>query len=159
MNLSQPERSKSNEYILIINTAINHYLGIAILKNRAILARNWRSVKYKQSEKLLTFIDTVLVKNGLKAQDLSALVVVTGPGSFTAVRLGVLAANTWGLVLDIPVIPFEIKSKKFLDKEDWHLPDWRKLLIKIQNKVEDLDLKDKKFKPVLPVYEGEANIG
>lgn len=159
MNLSQPERSKPDEYILIINTAINHYLGIAILKNRAILARNWRSVKYKQSEKLLTFIDTVLVKNGLKAQDLSAIVVVTGPGSFTAVRLGVLAANTWGLVLDIPVIDYVITQKKFLNKEKWNLRDWRKLLIQIQNKVEDLSLADCEFKPVLPVYEGEANIG
>lgn len=157
MSLSSKMKNK-DEFILIINTAINHYLGVAILKNKELLARSWRKVQYKQSESLLAFIDTVLVKNGLRKEDLSGIVVVAGPGSFTAVRIGVLTANTWGLLLDLPVISYEIKNKELLEKKDWNLADWRHLLIDIKNQLENRPLGGE-FQPVLPIYNAKPNVG
>ena len=151
-------KKNKDEYILVINTAINHYLGIALLKNKELLARTWRKVQYKQSENLLTFIDTILVKNALNKNDLAGITVVAGPGSFTAVRIGVLTGNTWGLILNIPVISYEIKDKNLLEKKEWKLSDWRHLLIDIKNKLEEKPLSGD-FLPILPIYNGKVKIG
>lgn len=39
----------------------------------------------------------------LKLSDVTEIEVVTGPGSFTGLRVGAAVANTLGLLLDIPV--------------------------------------------------------
>lgn len=46
--------------------------------------------------------DRLLAGCGLEPRDLEALVVGTGPGSFTSTRLGLAAARGLGLALDLP---------------------------------------------------------
>ena len=83
---------------------------------------------------------------------------MTGPGSFTAVRIGVALANTWGLVNKTQVIDYLLQDTELLEKKEWVSADWSKTL-------EDMVLylkknyKKKEFKPVLPVYNGEVKIG
>ncbi len=48
-------------------------------------------------------IDSVLRKSHLAISSLKRIVVVRGPGPFTAVRSGIIAANTLGWTLNIPV--------------------------------------------------------
>jgi len=52
---------------------------------------------------LLEDADSLLAASGLRASDLDALVVGTGPGSFTSTRIGLAAARGLSLVLDLPV--------------------------------------------------------
>ncbi len=52
---------------------------------------------------LIPSLKEFLEENHLKVEDLSDLVVVTGPGSFTGVRLGVTIAKTLSYSLNIPI--------------------------------------------------------
>jgi tRNA threonylcarbamoyladenosine biosynthesis protein TsaB len=51
---------------------------------------------------LLEDVDALLASAGLVPTDLDALVVGTGPGSFTSTRIGLAVARGLGLALDIP---------------------------------------------------------
>ena len=59
----------------------------------------------KQSVALPLAVENFLNQNGAKWSDLTAIGVVTGPGSFTGIRLGIAYAKGLGLGLNIPVIP------------------------------------------------------
>ncbi len=50
-------------------------------------------------------IESLLAEPGLGAGDLTAIGVVNGPGSFTALRVGVSYAQGLGMGLGIPVVP------------------------------------------------------
>lgn len=59
----------------------------------------------KQSVALPTECEFFLKDNGAKWSDLSAIGVVTGPGSFTGIRLGIAYAKGLAMGLNIPVVP------------------------------------------------------
>jgi len=97
--------------ILIINTADKEQVFIGLVdKNEIIIFKKFKA-KYQQAEKLLVKIDELLKVKSLKLKDLKAVGVVSGPGPFTALRIGIATANTLGFALKIPVI--ELKSSDF----------------------------------------------
>jgi tRNA threonylcarbamoyl adenosine modification protein YeaZ len=55
-----------------------------------------------QPRRLLEDVDALLRQGGLQAAALEGVVVGTGPGSFTSLRMGLSAARALGLALDIP---------------------------------------------------------
>jgi tRNA threonylcarbamoyl adenosine modification protein YeaZ len=55
-----------------------------------------------QAERLLPMLEEMLAEAGATWRDLDGIGVVTGPGNFTGVRLGVAAARGLALALDIP---------------------------------------------------------
>jgi len=55
-----------------------------------------------QARTLLVDVDELLASAGATAGDLAALVVGTGPGSYTSTRIGLAYARGLGLALDIP---------------------------------------------------------
>ena len=57
------------------------------------------------SQVVLTLIDEVLSEAGVNAQDLSAIAVNQGPGSFTGLRVGLSVAQGLAFAADCPVIP------------------------------------------------------
>lgn len=58
---------------------------------------------YRKSQGVLPLIERILRDNNLTFQDLTALEVNVGPGSFTGLRVGVAIANTLGTMLTIPI--------------------------------------------------------
>ncbi|WAP70844.1 tRNA (adenosine(37)-N6)-threonylcarbamoyltransferase complex dimerization subunit type 1 TsaB [Jiella pelagia] len=56
------------------------------------------------AERLTGVIDDVLTEAGATYGDLARIVVTTGPGSFTGIRVGVAAARGLALALDIPAL-------------------------------------------------------
>ena len=56
------------------------------------------------AERLTGVIDDVLTEAGATHGDLARIVVTTGPGSFTGIRVGVAAARGLALALDIPAL-------------------------------------------------------
>jgi tRNA threonylcarbamoyl adenosine modification protein YeaZ len=65
----------------------------------------------KQSVALPVLVEQFLAEHGAAFKDLSAIAVVTGPGSFTGIRLAIAYAKGLSIGLGIPVVPvnaFEI---------------------------------------------------
>lgn len=66
--------------------------------------------KKQKAQMLLPLIGAELKKNGKKIEDVTEIEVVTGPGSFTGLRVGVSIANTLGWVLNVPVNGKDVKK-------------------------------------------------
>ena len=70
-----------------------------------------------QSADLLISIDQILKKEKISLEDLKAVIVNRGPGSFTGTRVGVTVANTLAWSLDIPIVGYRGREKdKILSK-------------------------------------------
>jgi hypothetical protein len=145
-------------HLLLINTAINHYLGFALweLQGQKLVLRacTWQKALYSQSEKFLQTLDAFLIKNVVSVQQLAGIVAVNGPGSFSAVRLGVVAANTIALLNDIPVYPYKLKVLEIAN-----LTAWRRWLAEFDEKwTLPANIKRTKFVPVMPLYGGAVPV-
>lgn len=57
----------------------------------------------KLADELLRNIEALLKKNKLAVDDISGIVVFTGEGSFTGLRIGTTVANTLAYSLGIPI--------------------------------------------------------
>lgn len=83
--------------ILIINTSGGNL--------EFVLDNNYKSVVVeKQSTALPAEIEKFITETGAKWSDISAIGVVTGPGSFTGIRLGIAYAKGIAMGLNIPVV-------------------------------------------------------
>lgn len=101
--------------ILVINTAQNDNLSLAVLRGKEIVKSVSINAKHKQSDKLLLEIDKLLKKDVKK---LSHIVVVSGPGSFTSLRIGVVVGNTLAWALSLPLAEIsldEFNGDNFVD--------------------------------------------
>jgi tRNA threonylcarbamoyladenosine biosynthesis protein TsaB len=57
----------------------------------------------RRDQDVLQLIDAILQEHSLTVRDLTSLEVITGPGSFTGLRVGVSVANALSYSLNIPV--------------------------------------------------------
>ncbi len=91
-------------FILTIDTTLFEEAAVGLKTATGEIVENKKfAAERKLSEKLLLEIDKLLKENKLKLQDLSAIEVNLGPGSFTGTRIGVAVANTFAFSLGIPV--------------------------------------------------------
>ena len=87
--------------ILIINTATD---GIElVLDNKHI-----KVDAQKQSTALPSSVINFLNTNNVTMNDLTAIGLIVGPGSFTGIRMGIAYAKGLALGLQIPVVPVNI---------------------------------------------------
>lgn len=87
-------------------------VSIAVLKGREILSSITSNIPNEHSIYTVKFIDDCLKKANLKPVDVQRIMVVTGPGSFTGVRIGVTIAKVYAYLENIEVI--EVSSLKML---------------------------------------------
>lgn len=101
--------------ILAINTAKQNSIFVGLFKegSKVFLREMEIAVEFHESEKLLALIDGLLKKAKVAPQALTGIIVVNGPGSFTALRIGVTVANTFSYVLNIPAAGIKLTE---LDK-------------------------------------------
>ncbi|MEO0526052.1 MAG: tRNA (adenosine(37)-N6)-threonylcarbamoyltransferase complex dimerization subunit type 1 TsaB [Bacteroidota bacterium] len=91
-------------HILNIETATTN-CSVSIAKNGEIIAlKENNSASYSHSEELHNFIREALFGASLSFQDLNAIAVSKGPGSYTGLRIGVSAVKGLCFSLDIPLI-------------------------------------------------------
>ena len=129
---------------LIINTAPTDQMEIILAKTKDDFKLKIMPGERKQSEKLLAGIDGFLKINKLKFDKLKGIGVVSGPGRFTSIRIGVTLANVLAYGLEIPVAGIE--SGEYKDYSDLT----KKIIIKLSHA--------KPGKVILPVYDAEPNI-
>jgi tRNA threonylcarbamoyladenosine biosynthesis protein TsaB len=91
-------------FILNIETATKN-CSVAIAKNgETILCKEIAEEGYSHAEKLHVFIEEVIAEAGISVQDLAAVAVSQGPGSYTGLRIGVSAAKGLCYALNVPLI-------------------------------------------------------
>jgi tRNA threonylcarbamoyl adenosine modification protein YeaZ len=83
--------------VLAFDTA-THVATVAVLRDGDVLGE-----RVTRSNRVLLDAQELLTEAGAETNDLTALVVGIGPGSFTGVRLGLAAARGLALARDLPV--------------------------------------------------------
>lgn len=101
---------------LFINTAQSDRATVGLIQGRAFLIKKTFNSKFRESEKLLPEIDNLLKKTRRRLADLTGLIVVNGPGSFSSLRLGISVANALSYVLKIPVAGVKLAESFDLSK-------------------------------------------
>lgn len=89
--------------VLAIHTA-QRTCDVALVADGTPLAARTEALPTGQDRRLPGLVGAVLAEAGLTLPELDRLAVVTGPGSFTGVRIGVAFARGLGLVSGRPVI-------------------------------------------------------
>ncbi|MEP0263606.1 tRNA (adenosine(37)-N6)-threonylcarbamoyltransferase complex dimerization subunit type 1 TsaB [Dokdonia sp.] len=90
--------------ILCIETATtNCSVALSIYGDEAVL-REDNASKYSHAERLHPYIEEVLLVAKIKKEDLTAIAISKGPGSYTGLRIGVSAAKGLCFALGIPLI-------------------------------------------------------
>lgn len=89
--------------LLAIDTA-TRYASVALYGEKGILSEvTWYSVDNHSTEVMPTIV-AMMERQGLSPQDLSAVAVAKGPGSFTGLRIGMSLAKGLALGLGIPIV-------------------------------------------------------
>jgi len=65
--------------------------------------REWESARQLADELLETLVD-FLAQNGTSFKGLTGIIIFSGPGSFTSLRIGHTVVNTLAEQLEIPVV-------------------------------------------------------
>ncbi len=78
--------------------------SVAIVDDEVILAEYTINHKKTHSQTLLPMLDEIVRMTELDLQDVDAIAISGGPGSFTGLRIGSATAKGLGLALDKPLI-------------------------------------------------------
>lgn len=88
---------------LAVNTA-NSLLSIALVDDEEVLYRYETDETRNQGNLLLSHIDLGLKGAGCGYPDLGLMAVVTGPGSFTGIRIGIAAMRGLAFASGVPLV-------------------------------------------------------
>ena len=78
--------------------------SVAFMTEDKLIGEYTTNFKKTHSQTLLPMFDEVVRMTGIRLEDLDAIVVSGGPGSFTGLRIGAATAKGLGLALDKPLI-------------------------------------------------------
>lgn len=76
----------------------------AIIRDGRMLSQCFVNIGLTHSQTLLPLIDHTLVGAGMKLEELDAIAVSHGPGSFTGVRIGIATVKGLAFANDIPCV-------------------------------------------------------
>lgn len=124
--------------ILFIDTSGTD-VSISIINDNNVIVNINDEVPNSHSIYTVNFIDKALKEAKLSADDIDKILVVTGPGSFTGVRIGVTIAKVYAYLRKIEVI--SVSSLKMLSLSSNH--DYCLSLINAKNDNYYLGLYDK----------------
>lgn len=79
-------------------------LTIAVVKDNQLLVEWTSSIKVTHSVGAMPAVEEALRQADIKPDELDAIAVAEGPGSYTGVRIGVTIAKTLAWTLKIPVV-------------------------------------------------------
>lgn len=86
-----------------IETA-NTPLSVAVVKDGKVVAEMIQNIKLTHSAGAMPAIEEILARVGIKPNELDAIAVSEGPGSYTGVRIGVTLAKTLAWTLQKPLV-------------------------------------------------------
>lgn len=90
--------------LLAIETA-TAVCGVALFREGKLLDLEEEELDRKHAERLPQFYRSIVSRNGFSLEDLDAISVSIGPGSFTGLRIGLSFAKGLALAGDLPLVP------------------------------------------------------
>lgn len=130
--------------ILLINTSQFDQLQVALFKDNKSIKKITKSSRFAHEEILIKSLDNLFTITNTTPAQLTSIIVVSGPGSFSALRIGLAVANTLAWQLAIPIVG--VNNKLF------------KNLQQLYQIGKDLLSQQKNFKLIIPDYGQEPNI-
>ena len=88
--------------LLALDTA-TPAVTVALHDGTSVIASSSQVDARRHGELLLPAVDRVLAEADLKLDAVTGVVVGVGPGPYTGLRVGLMTADTFGLVLGVPV--------------------------------------------------------
>ncbi len=107
---------RTSSLTLVLDSATD-YLFIALYDGDSVLDEYYQKGRNDHSVKLMDEVSKMFDKNGLKASDLASIIVGIGPGSYTGVRIGVVAAKMMAWAKGIPLYTISSLALKATAKE------------------------------------------
>ncbi len=130
--------------ILVIDTSSIEFIYLALGREGKVIAEERIVAKFSQEEKLIVALRDFLLKNKQKVEDLEGIIAVKGPGSFSALRIGLSVVNSLAWSLNIKNVG--LSKDEFVDYKD--------LLKKGEERLAQLQ----GWQNILPEYGKEPNI-
>jgi len=90
-------------FTIAIETATK-VCSVALFHNEELVAFKEEGGEYSHAEKLAVFVDSLLKEQKVQYDQLAAIAVSKGPGSYTGLRIGVSFAKGLSYSLQIPLI-------------------------------------------------------
>ncbi len=88
--------------VLHIDTSISEEVSITLVTGSETYSKR-QNPKGQRTQALLPLIEEILKENALQLSQITELSVVTGPGSFTGIRVGLAVANMLSSLLHVPI--------------------------------------------------------
>lgn len=79
--------------------------GVAVVQDDITIAEYNVNYKKTHSQTLLPMLDEIVSMLGLDLNELDAIAIAAGPGSFTGLRIGSSTVKGLGYALDKPIVP------------------------------------------------------
>lgn len=122
------------ETILCIDTGTG-ICSVALVKDGKMIALRESGGDRDHARNVAVYTESILHGNGLRSEDLSAVAVAKGPGSYTGLRIGVSFAKGLCYTLGIPLIAVDsLESLARVAAEDhkaglFEVRDWKNTLL------------------------------
>ena len=111
-------------YILNLETSSKNCWVSLLKEDKIINLIEQEDDSYRHSELLTSFIDQILSKEKIKPENLSAVAIAKGPGSFTGLRIGFSVAKGICFPYKTPIIginSLEILARSYKPKKDEYI--------------------------------------
>ena len=92
------------EYFLLLDSS-NTSLTVGLAKKDGVIDSISYEAWQSQSEHMIPEINNILEKHSIDKDDIAGVVVATGPGSYTGVRISLTIAKVMGVSLGVDVYP------------------------------------------------------
>lgn len=129
--------------ILYLSTSEQNKVTLGAADNKRLLFSQDFAIGARQTSRILEIIDDFLKERRITLSDITGIIVASGPGAFSAVRTGVVLANTIGWSFNIPVLGVRTELLNGATKLDKQIKKFYKI---------------KHFKPIKPIYHKPPNI-
>ena len=136
--------------ILLISTEDNNCFSLAIGDLNKIVKSKTIEKPFRQSEMLLIEIDKLIGK-----RKIDGLIVVSGPGAFSGLRIGIATANALAYAWRAPITGVPVKKNWILNDRQTRLNKlWQAGVKSLTKQAND----GSSFNFIIPEYGKEPNI-